>query len=171
MDAETPLVPKPAGNGGDVVHSEEEGLILRWERRPRLVKTGLNQDTEEGFAKLTQALAKADTALCDLHGQTIEVVDYLLHPCQGFDKVTGELTLFLRTVLFGADGKTYSAAGKAVADTMAFVVSRYPQTPWTPPLRFVVRKVATIANADHKYVSLHLAPRDATPPKTGKNTK
>ena len=94
----------------------------------------MNLEEKENMVALYNSLQECDVKLNDIKGTTIEVTDVFVEKKEvpERDEKTGELTLDeegntitktkFRTILFGADGKTYVSAAYGVYNSLRQII-------------------------------------------------
>lgn len=88
--------------------------------------------------KVYNAISDSENSLDDHKGEIIEITDFVAHPIELQDEVTGEMVQAMRVVLLTADGVGYHAVSSGVVSSMQRIIGLVGQGPWTAePLKVV----------------------------------
>ena len=98
-------------------------------------------ETRAEKIKLFNALKECDFKLNDVVGSKISIKDVFYQEYEKEDKETGEVRVGHRSIIFGADGKTYVTASNYLYNTLRQIISVFG-TPaeWGEPLTVEVAK-------------------------------
>lgn len=111
-------------------------------------------EKRENKAKLVNALTGNCERLKDHVNETIELVDFVIHPVDVTDTNTGEVTSAVRTVLFSENGTTYACTSVGVKNALKAVVMTYGEpTMWDEPVKV---KVIQLSRGMYNILSLQI---------------
>lgn len=109
-----------------------------------LVATSLPHD-EPGHKMWILEIIDSDcTPGADLIGMEFYLGEYIVHPVELSDKVTGEVVVCRRSIFPQPDGPAISFVSEGVIrslEKIAWALGRQP--PWDPPVRVKLRQVST----------------------------
>lgn len=97
--------------------------------------------TMESKKRLYQAMTNPQKKIADCINLPIDVKDIFVEWVQMTDQATGEITTAPRVVLFGADGVTYSAVSRGLANSLERLMLVYGLPTWETPIPCVIRQV------------------------------
>lgn len=97
--------------------------------------------TEEDKKMLFNALETCDVLLNDCVGEEIEIKDIFVEERDVVDDESGEVKNKFRTIIFGADGKTYATGSYGIYNVIRKIIGIYGlPTTWENPLKVKVAK-------------------------------
>lgn len=145
----------------------EEGLLTKWTDQRSYAATSLDMESDSGKADYLRCLQKADHGGQDSVDTLLLVRDWLVHPVELMDPVTGELRACLRLVLMLNDGSTVGTTGPAVLSTWrhATQAAMYGRGPFDPPLRLTLGKVKGSGPFPYLFIKSLERVRQETPAK------
>ena len=97
--------------------------------------------TAEDKAKLYRAMTNPDNKISDCINSVIRLTDVFVEYVRMTDQNTGECTVIPRCVLFDADGKTYAATSRGIANALERLVMVYGMPHWSEPISVKIRQV------------------------------
>lgn len=115
--------------------------------------SSVNPSDRAGKIALFNALNSPDESLSEHIGETIQVVDIILHKVE-LDEEDGTQREGVRTILIAQDGTSYAAVSGGVANAVQRILSVFgsPET-WELPLGIKVQQKNT-RNGVNKYTTL-----------------
>lgn len=105
-------------------------------------------------ARLYRAMTNPDFKISDCINQVIRLVDVFVEWVEMTDKKTGEITTAPRCVLFDADGKTYAATSRGIANALERLSMVYGMPHWDEPISVKIRQVQV---GERRFYSLDVA--------------
>jgi hypothetical protein len=127
----------------------------------------LDLSTWTGKALLVKAGSPSDMEFDDSGECRISATHWLIYPEEGVSRETGEVTLFARTVLFTADGRTFKTTSEFAPSRMRVAMELFSPEEWASGLPFVVRERKS-RKTGRVYHDLTL---DMTPPADAKERR
>lgn len=97
--------------------------------------TTIDATTDAGKAQLIAATGTPDLSADPSAPVELDVTGYIVFPDSQIDEESGELREFNRTVLIGADGRTFASTSEVVLKRLQAMVQLWGRGPWHPPLR------------------------------------
>ena len=91
--------------------------------------------------KLYQAMTNPDYRIADCINQQIRLVDVFVEWVEMVDRNTGETSMVPRIVLFDADGHTYAAVSRGIANSLERLSMVYGMPHWDEPITVKIRQV------------------------------
>lgn len=104
--------------------------------------TTLDLTEKENQVKLYNSLQECDVRVNDIVGQTIEIAGVYIEERPVFDEETGETSRKFRTILYGADGKTYVTGAYGVYNSLQTILSIFGNPSSENTISVVVGKKA-----------------------------
>lgn len=92
-------------------------------------------------ARLYRAMTNPDYKISDCINQVIRLVDVFVEWVEMVDRSSGEVGLVPRCVLFDADGKTYAATSRGIANALERLAMVYGMPHWDTPISVKIRQV------------------------------
>lgn len=92
-------------------------------------------------ARLYRAMTNPDYRIADCINQVIRLVDVFVEWVEMVDQSTGESATVPRCVLFDADGKTYAATSRGIANSLERLAMVYGVPHWDTPISVKIRQV------------------------------
>ena len=124
--------------------------------------TSYDRESIESQIAMVRAVQGRDAGLDDMDGQEIVVQHAVCHWAQTVDQETGEIGESVRCVLVSPDGTRYATRSENVRrDIVRVAIMLGRPLPFSPPLRFRVRKLKNLAG-NRKYLTLELIGEAAT---------
>lgn len=102
-------------------------------------------------ARLYRAMTNPDYKISDCINTVIRLVDVFIEWVEMVDSATGEVANVPRCVLFDADGKTYAATSRGIANSLERLAMVYGMPHWDTPISVKIRQVQ---NAERRFYSL-----------------
>ena len=98
-------------------------------------------ENTEDKARLYRAMTNPDCKISDCINMVIQLVDVFVEWVQLVDQKTGEYNVIPRCVLFDADGKTYAATSRGIANALERLTMVYGMPHWSEPISVKIRQV------------------------------
>lgn len=112
--------------------------------------------TRKSKVAIYNAINSSDTALNDMVGKPLEIVDVVAHPITITDEETGEIIETVRTVLIDKNGKCYHAVSAGILNSLQKIFSIIGMPSWKDePVKMEVKQVKT-RNGNNKVNTLVL---------------
>ena len=105
--------------------------------------SGIDTSTPHGKMLVMKGMGEPDQRKEDVINSVLEVANVLCHPASKTDERTGEVSEFIRTVLFTKDNLTVAFGGEGIFKSAALLCQLWGEPPWSPPLRVRVKQVKT----------------------------
>ena len=105
-------------------------------------------------ARLYRAMTNPDFKISDCINQVIRLIDVFVEWVEMTDNKTGEITTVPRCVLFDADGKTYAATSRGIANALERLSMVYGMPHWDEPISVKIRQVQA---GERRFYSLDIA--------------
>jgi hypothetical protein len=122
---------------------ESGGLAEQFAPTGLSVYASFDTRTRDGATKLLMATMGKCEPLRDHIGETIIIEHFYAHEVESPDPKTGELSKWIRTVLFTPEGKAYACGAMGVRKSIAVVSQIRGVGHFNPPIAFVVRQQMT----------------------------
>ena len=98
-------------------------------------------ETASEKARLYRAMTTPDHKVADCINQVVRLTDVYVERVEVADQETGEVALVPRVVLFDADGKTYAATSRGIANSLERLFMVYGQPHWTEAIPVKIQQV------------------------------
>lgn len=105
-------------------------------------------------ARLYKAMTNPDYRVADCINKAIRLTDVFVEWVEMLDKSTGEMQSVPRVVLFDADGKTYAAVSRGIANSLERLSMVYGMPHWDEPITVIIRQVQS---GERRFYSLDVA--------------
>ena len=102
-------------------------------------------------ARLYRAMTNPDYKISDCINQVICLIDVFVEWVEMLDRASGEIAVVPRCVLFDADGKTYVATSRGIANSLERLSMVYGMPHWDTPISVKIRQVQ---NGERRFYSL-----------------
>lgn len=104
-------------------------------------------------ARLYRAMTNPDFRISDCINTVIRLVDVFVEWVEMADNSTGEIATVPRCVLFDADGKTYAATSRGIANSLERLAMVYGMPHWDTPISVKIRQVQ---NQERRFYTLDI---------------
>lgn len=98
-------------------------------------------ETASEKARLYRAMTTPDYKVADCINQVVRLTDVYVERVEVADQETGEVALVPRVVLFDADGKTYAATSRGIANSLERLFMVYGQPHWNEAIPVKIQQV------------------------------
>ena len=98
-------------------------------------------ETAAEKARLYRAMTTPDFKVADCINQVIHLTDVYVERVEVVDQESGEVALVPRVVLFDADGKTYAATSRGIANSLERLFMVYGVPHWTEAIPVKIQQV------------------------------
>lgn len=105
-------------------------------------------------ARLYRAMTNPDFRVSDCINQVIRLTDVFIEWVEMLDQKSGEIGHVPRCVLFDADGKTYAATSRGIANSLERLAMVYGMPHWDNPISVRIRQVQ---NQERRFYTLDIA--------------
>lgn len=92
-------------------------------------------------ARLYRAMTNPDYKISDCINMVVRLVDVFVEWVEMADTHTGEISVVPRCVLFDADGKTYAATSRGIANSLERLAMVYGMPHWDEPIAVKIKQV------------------------------
>ena len=101
----------------------------------------MKADTDEGKAKLFNAMNNPDERLGDCINMTIQAKDLYIEIVNCTDEATGEVTAAPRIVIIDEDGKSYQCVSVGVFSALKKVIQVFGAPTWEKPIPLMIKQI------------------------------